>query len=199
LTQIAMIVVGYLVGSIPFAYLLVRSTGRGDIRLQGSGNVGATNALRSAGWKVAVLVAVLDVAKGALAVWLMGRLTANPVWITAAGVAAVIGHCFPVWLRFAGGKGVATAAGAFVMLAPLALLGVAGVWVVVLGLSRYVSLASVLSAASFPVSYYLVQRPSPAIVTLAAVASLVIIWRHRSNLARLVRGEEPRMGRGRRR
>ena len=146
-----MLVVAYLLGSIPFAYLFVRAAGRGDVRRVGSGNVGATNAMRAAGWKLALVVALLDVGKGVLAVVLMRQVTANPAWAGAAGVLAVVGHCFPVWLGFTGGKGVATAAGAFGSIAIMPVLAVAGVWVALLALTRIVSLSSVIAAASFPV------------------------------------------------
>ena len=190
----AMLVVAYLLGSIPFAYLLVRAAGRGDVRRIGSGNVGATNAMRAVGWKVALAVAVLDVGKGVLAVVLMHQVTANPVWVAAAGAMAVVGHCYPVWLSFAGGKGVATAAGAFGSIAFLPIVPVAAVWIVLLALTRVVSLSSVVAAASFPIFLYLLAAVSPAVVACAVVAVSVIIWRHRDNLARLARGEEPRIG-----
>ncbi len=194
-----LIVVAYLLGSIPFAFIGVRLVGRGDIRRSGSGNVGATNTLRVAGWKVALPVMLLDIAKGVAAVLLMRAVTASPTWWTAAGLAAVVGHCFPVWLGFSGGKGVATAAGVFATLAPLPTVIAAGVWLVVVAATRFVSLASLLAAASFPVALYFVSGARPTVLGLAVAASLVIIWRHRPNLARLVRGEEPRLGSGRRR
>ncbi|MFH1178007.1 MAG: glycerol-3-phosphate 1-O-acyltransferase PlsY [Acidobacteriota bacterium] len=184
----------YLLGSIPFALLVVKAAGRGDVRTVGSGNVGATNAMRAAGWKWALLVALLDVGKGLAAVLLMRQVTANPAWITAAGALAVVGHCFPVWLKFSGGKGVATAGGVFFTLAWLPTLVVAGVWIVILALTRIVSASSVVAAASFPVGYYLIARPSWPELACAVLVALVIIWRHRPNLGRLARGEEPRLG-----
>jgi len=186
----------YLLGSVPFAYLAVRLAGRGDVRTIGSGNVGATNTLRAAGWKVALLVAVLDVGKGVAAVLLMGQVTGSPGWAAAAGVAAVVGHCFPVWLGFVGGKGVATAVGAFVVLAPAACAVVAAVWLFVLGVWRYVSLASVSAAAAFPLALQLVAEPTQAELVAAAITSLVIIARHHGNIRRLTRREEPRLGGG---
>jgi glycerol-3-phosphate acyltransferase PlsY len=189
-----MVVVAYLLGSIPFAFLLVKAAGRGDVRRVGSGNVGATNALRAAGWKVAVPIALLDIGKGVAAVVLMRQVTANPAWVAAAGLAAVVGHCFPVWLAFKGGKGVATAAGVFFSLAWQSMLVVAAVWIVMLVLFRFVSLASITAAAIFPVAFFWVAHP-PVLVELCAVmVALVIIFRHRRNLARLARGEEPRFG-----
>lgn len=191
-----LLVVGYLLGSIPSALLLVKLAGRGDVRRVGSGNVGATNALRAAGWKIALPVALADIGKGVLAVVLMRDVTADPAWIFAAGVAAVVGHCFPVWLGFSGGKGVATAGGVFLTLTLVPALIVAALWVVLFALFRLVSLASVCAAAVFPLVVYLIRRPSPPVMLATVVAALVIIWRHRPNIRRLVRGEEPRLGRG---
>jgi glycerol-3-phosphate acyltransferase PlsY len=190
----AMLVVGYLLGSIPFAYLFVLAAGRGDVRRIGSGNVGATNAMRAAGWRLALAVAILDVSKGVAAVWLMRTVTANPAWAAAAGTAAVIGHCYPVWLSFRGGKGVATAAGAFGSIALLPVLPVAAVWLALVALTRIVSLSSVVAAASFPVFLYFMADAPPGVVGCAVAAVVVIVWRHRENMARLVRGEEPRVG-----
>jgi glycerol-3-phosphate acyltransferase PlsY len=188
------VVVAYLLGSIPFAFLLVKAAGRGDVRRVGSGNVGATNAMRAAGWKVALPIALLDIAKGVAAVLLMRQVTANPDWVAAAGLAAVVGHCFPIWLRFVGGKGVATAAGVFFTLAWQAMLVVAAVWIVMLVLFRIVSLASVTAAAAFPVVFFFFGHPSVPVELCAVLAAIVIIFRHRGNLARLVRGEEPGFG-----
>ncbi|MEP0773963.1 MAG: glycerol-3-phosphate 1-O-acyltransferase PlsY [Acidobacteriota bacterium] len=183
----------YLLGSIPFAYLAVRLVGRGDVRTIGSGNVGATNTLRAAGWKVALVVALLDVGKGVAAVLLMRQTTASPDWAAAAAVAAVVGHCFPVWLGFSGGKGVATALGGLVVLAPAACAAVAMVWVVVLAVWRYVSLASVCAAAAFPVALQVVGEPTRGELGAAVITALVIIGRHHGNIRRLVRREEPRV------
>jgi acyl phosphate:glycerol-3-phosphate acyltransferase len=188
------LVVAYLLGSIPFAWLLVKLAGRGDVRRLGSGNVGATNAMRAAGWKVAVPIAVLDIGKGVAAVLLMRAVTANPAWVAAAGLAAVIGHCFPVWLRFSGGKGVATAAGVFATLAWQPLAVVVVVWGAVLAASRTVSLASIVAAAVFPVAFFFLAQPQATVELCATLAAAVVIWRHRGNLARLVRGDEPRLG-----
>jgi acyl phosphate:glycerol-3-phosphate acyltransferase len=189
-----MLVLAYFLGSIPFAFLLVKAAGRGDVRKVGSGNVGATNAMRAAGWKVALPIAILDIAKGVAAVLLMRQATANPDWVAAAGLAAIVGHCFPVWLRFRGGKGVATGAGVFFTLAWLPTVVIAGVWVAMLLVFRFVSLASVTAAAAFPIALFFIARPPGPVVLCAVLAALVIIWRHRANLARLARGEEPRFG-----
>jgi len=188
-----MLLVAYLLGSIPFAYLAVLVVGKGDIRKVGSGNVGATNTLRAAGWKVALPVALLDIAKGVAAVLLMKAVTASPTWAVGAGLAAVVGHCFPVWLRFVGGKGVATAGGVFLTLYTLPTLVAAGVWIVMMIVTRIVSASSLMAAASLPVALYLMRRPGPEVLACTAAAALVIIFRHKSNIRRLVRGEEPRM------
>jgi glycerol-3-phosphate acyltransferase PlsY len=192
-----LLVVAYLLGSIPTAYLLVRWLGRGDVRTVGSGNVGATNTLRAAGWRAGVVVLLIDVVKGALAVGLMRQLSDVPAWAAAAGFAAVVGHCFPVWLSFSGGKGVATAVGAFAVLAPVALAIAAAVWLAVMVASRYVALASVTAALTLPFLVQLLVRPPRAVLSLAAATVAVVIWRHRRNLARLARGEEPKFGGGR--
>ena len=189
-----MVVAAYLLGSIPFAFLLVKASGRGDVRSVGSGNVGATNALRAAGWRVALPIAVLDIAKGVAAVLLMRQVTANPAWLAAAGLAAIVGHCFPVWLKFSGGKGVATGAGVFFTLAWLPTLIVAGVWVAMLLAFRVVSLASVTAVAALPVALFFVVRPTAPFEICAVLGAFVIIWRHRANLARLASGKEPRLG-----
>lgn len=189
-----MLVVSYLLGSIPFAFLAVRLVGKGDIRAVGSGNVGATNTMRAAGWKVALPVALLDVAKGIAAVLLMRTVTASPLWAAGAGLAAIVGHCFPVWLRFSGGKGVATGAGVFAVLAPLPAAVAGGVWLLIAVSTRIISLSSVIAAASFPVLYFFLAHPSRGVLVCATLAAMVIIYRHRGNIRRLTRGEEPRLG-----
>ncbi len=189
-----MLVGAYLLGSVPFAWLFVKAAGRGDVRRVGSGNVGATNAMRAAGWKVALPIALLDIAKGVAAVVVMREVTTDPGWVAAAGLSAVVGHCFPVWLGFSGGKGVATGAGVFFTLAWPAMVVVAVVWAVVLALFRTVSLASVAAAASFPVALLLIARPGAPVMACGVLTAAVIIGRHGRNLARFARGDEPRLG-----
>lgn len=189
-----MLVGAYLLGSIPFAWLFVKAAGRGDVRQIGSGNVGATNAMRAAGWKIALPIALLDIGKGVAAVLLMRVVTPNPDWVAAAGLAAVVGHCFPVWLKFVGGKGVATGAGVFFTLAWPTMVVVAAVWVVVLAVFRTVSVASVIAAASFPVAFFFLGHPTTPVMVCEVLTVAVIIWRHRDNLARVARREEPRLG-----
>lgn len=190
-----MLLLSYLLGSVPFALIFVKLAGRGDVRRVGSGNVGATNALRAAGWKVALPVALADVGKGVAAVLLMRHVTPEPGWVLAAGVAAVVGHCFPVWLGFSGGKGVATAGGVYLTLALPAALAAAAVWAVLLAAFRIVSVASVVTAALFPLLVYLLLRPTVVEMALTAAVAIVIVLRHHGNIRRLVRGEEPRIGR----
>lgn len=191
---VALVVVGYLLGSISFAVLLVRAVRGTDIRTVGSGNAGATNVLRAHGKKLALLVALLDVGKGAAAVALMRLVTADPFWAAAAGVAAVLGHVFPIFYGFRGGKGVATAIGAFLVLAPVPLLCSLALFVVVVALTRYVSLGSVISMVLLPpVAGLLFHAPRP-VVTAAAVVALLVVLKHLGNLKRLARGEERKIG-----
>lgn len=187
------VIAGYLIGSISFAVLLVRlRTGR-DIRAEGSGNAGATNVLRAHGKGLAAVVAALDVAKGAVPVLLVRLVTGDSRYAAAAGFAAVLGHVFPVFYGFRGGKGVATALGAFLALAPFAMLVSLGVFVLVVALTRYVSLGSILALALLPMAAGLFRAPLPVLVAAAATAVLVIM-KHLENLKRLARGEESRLG-----
>jgi glycerol-3-phosphate acyltransferase PlsY len=196
-TLIAIPIVAYLLGSIPFGLLLTKLFGGGDVRKAGSGNIGATNVARVAGPLPGILTLLLDAAKGAAAVWLAARFSnESATWMIIAALAALIGHCFPVWLKFRGGKGVATAAGVFLMLSPLALLGSVIVFVLVVAFWRYVSLASISAAAAMPLLVYLLWAPRhapPLAVTFGALAAAVlIIYKHDANIQRLVDGEEPK-------
>ncbi|HUJ39582.1 MAG TPA: glycerol-3-phosphate 1-O-acyltransferase PlsY [Candidatus Acidoferrales bacterium] len=191
---------GYLLGSIPFGYLVVRVTKGKDVRAAGSGNIGATNVNRVAGAGAGIVTLLLDVAKGYAAVWLAQRVSGGEVaWMAAAGLGAVVGHLFPVWLRFRGGKGVATAVGVFVPLCWMAVAAAAVVWLVVVSIWRYVSLASVVAAAVLPVCTYLLYVPGthhapPVSVSLAtALVSILIIVKHRENVRRLLAGSENRL------
>jgi glycerol-3-phosphate acyltransferase PlsY len=194
--ELALVVFAYVVGAVPFAYIFVRgATGR-DVRLEGSGNVGGTNALRSAGWKVGVAVTLLDIGKGALAVWAMLVFNPESAWLAGAMLAVVVGHCYPVFLKFRGGKGVAAGLGAFLVIAPSSALAAIAVWVVVLVASRWVSLASMVATASFPVLVRLIDHPDRIILAAVAVAAILIILRHHSNIRNLIAGTEPRLGPG---
>jgi glycerol-3-phosphate acyltransferase PlsY len=189
-----LVVVAYLLGSISFAVLIVRTVTGKDIRAEGSGNAGATNVLRGHGKKLALLVALLDVAKGAAAVLLMRLVTADPAWAAAAGLAGVLGHVFPIFYGFRGGKGVATAVGAFSMLAPLAVLCSLGVFVLVVALTRYVSLGSVISLALLAPVAGLLFHASRPVVTAAGLTALVVLLKHLGNLKRIAKGEERKLG-----
>ena len=189
----ALILIGaYLIGSIPFSYLVAKWRGI-DVRTVGSGNVGATNVMRSAGTVPGLVAFALDAAKGAVAVLVAQRLTREPGVPAAAALAAVVGHIFPVWLRFKGGKGVATGAGAFVPLAPLAAGLAVLAFAIVTGLTRYVSLGSILGAATLAVLAFVTQ-PDAAVAGMAAACAAVIIAKHKDNIGRLRRGEERKLG-----
>ena len=202
-------VAAYLLGSIPTGYLLVRFVRHQDIRALGSGNIGATNVLRTGGKGLGAATFLLDMLKGCAAVWLGSAAwaalaatasTARPLPLrdfqALAALFCVLGHMFPVWLRFRGGKGVATGFGVFLVAAPWAALAAIGVFAVILALSRYVSLGSIVAAASFPVfAWFLVrgQRPLFFIAVQAAVA-LLIVLKHHQNIRRLCAGTESRFG-----
>jgi glycerol-3-phosphate acyltransferase PlsY len=188
------VVAAYLIGSLPFSFMVARAFGVRDVRRVGSGNVGATNVLRSAGKAAGALALVLDVGKGAAATALAGRLAPDDAALpAAAAVAAVVGHMFPVWLRFEGGKGVATGLGALAPLAPMAALGAIAAFVVVALATRFVSLGSVAGAVVLAV--LAVGRRGPDPVAVAAVLSAaLVVFRHRSNLRRILGGTESRVG-----
>jgi glycerol-3-phosphate acyltransferase PlsY len=190
-----MVGVAYLLGSVSFAVLLVRLATGKDIRTEGSGNAGATNVLRAHGKGLGIAVAALDVAKGALAVVLVRLVTADPRAAAGAAFAAVLGHVFPIFYGFRGGKGVATTVGAFLALAPLPTLVCVGVFVAIVAVTRYVSLGSVVAMVLLPpVSGLLFHEPRPTVIAAAAAAVLIVV-KHRENLARLARGEERKLGR----
>lgn len=187
------VAVAYLVGSIPFAFLVSRRRGI-DLRQLGSGNVGAANVLRSSGVSAAVLALLLDACKGAFAVVIAQRIAGGPAAPVAAGLASVVGHIYPVWLRFQGGKGVATAAGVFGVLTPSALAVACAVFVFVVWATRFISAGSIAGAITLAI--VAAAGDAPAVVALgAAVAAAIIILRHRANLARLLEGTERRIGR----
>ena len=191
------LVASYFVGAIPTSYLAGRLFRGIDLREHGSKNLGATNVYRTLGWKYAIPVGLVDIAKGVVPVLILApRVSDSQLFALGCGVAAIVGHVFSVFVRFRGGKGVATAAGVMLGLAPLA-LGVALVtWLVVLRLSGYVSLASIAAAAVFPLAVYLLERPDrPEILWLDGLVAAAIIWLHRANIRRLLNGTESRFGR----
>src|SRR6266404_985527 len=191
----------YFLGSIPFGLILARLFAGSDIRKSGSGNIGATNVTRVAGPAAGILTLALDVAKGAAAVWLAGRFTEqSSTAMTLAAVAALIGHCFPVWLKFKGGKGVAPALGVFLALCPLAAVAALLLFLLCVAYWRYVSLGSVAAAAAMPLLIYFLWAPrhAPPIIVDAGTMgiALLVIYKHDGNLQRLVEGTEPRFSFG---
>jgi glycerol-3-phosphate acyltransferase PlsY len=209
---LALIISAYLIGSIPFSYLVVRLFAGADIRQVGSRNVGATNVARSFGKTPGVIALMLDIAKGYAAVevarWIVGRpdwpiaasmsggpLQSKEFWVALAGLIAVLAHMFPVWLRFHGGKGVATATGAFLALDPIVVAAAVIVFILVLITTRFVSLSSILSAASIPIFFHFLAHNAPFWrVILTIPIAIAVILKHHSNIARLANGTERRMG-----
>jgi len=183
----------YLIGAVPIGYIVSRLLGGIDIRSAGSGNIGATNVLRTLGKLPAVVTLLGDVAKGAAAVGAARLLDPSPPSMGAAAVLAIIGNCWPVFLRFRGGKGVATGFGAFLALAWMATAPAALVWIVVVASFRYVSLGSVMACLCLPLGVAALGYPRASVVA-AVVAAAIIIYRHRDNLGRLLKGKERRLG-----
>src|SRR5579864_5479367 len=187
----------YLLGSIPFGVLLARLFGGGDVRKSGSGNIGAANVTRVVGPLAGILTLVLDAAKGGGAVWLAARFTEeSSTWMMLAALAALVGHCFPVWLKFKGGKGVATALGVFLALCLPAALAALLVFLLMVVAWRYVSLGSIAAAAAMPLLMYFLWAPHhapPLVVTFGSLAAAaLIVYKHDANIQRLVDGEEPK-------
>src|SRR5271155_247939 len=188
-------VVAYLLGSIPFGLLVGGVLGGKDVRKAGSGNIVATNVSRVAGPFAGILTLLLDAAKGAVAVLAAGRLTDDSAtWMVVAGLLALLGHCYPLWLHFKGGKGVATAAGVFLVLSPLALFSALAVFILVVVFWRFVSLGSLAAAAAIPLLMYFLWAPHhapPLIVTFGSLAiCALVIYKHDANMQRLVEGTE---------
>ncbi|HEU4768872.1 MAG TPA: glycerol-3-phosphate 1-O-acyltransferase PlsY [Pyrinomonadaceae bacterium] len=199
------VIIAYLIGSIPFGYLIVRAKEGGDVRETGSGGTGATNVSRRAGKTAGVLTLILDALKGFIAIFVAAKLLKglDPSvvnWmISAAAVAALLGHVFPVWLGFRGGKGVATGAGVFVALAPIAVLCAGVIFVMVVSIRKVVSLGSIAAAVTIPAYIWFQSKyASPGLnltplLTAAVVAALLIVYAHRENIARIWKGTEPRI------
>jgi glycerol-3-phosphate acyltransferase PlsY len=193
-------VIAYLLGSIPFGYLLVRIFRGEDIRQTGSGNIGATNVARSGAKGLGIATLVLDALKGALAVviaWYIANSHPELVRIQLMAVAAlfaVLGHVFPVWLKFKGGKGVATALGVFCILFPKAILVGLVIFILIVAITRYVSLGSVIGAISFPIAAYFLQNTNGISLLLAGLVSLIVVAKHHQNIRRLLAGTESRFG-----
>jgi acyl phosphate:glycerol-3-phosphate acyltransferase len=194
---IAWLLASYLLGAVPTSYLVARWFGGVDLREAGSRNLGATNLYRVLGWRFAVPVGLFDVAKGAVPVLVFGSHAPSvpyfPLW---CGITAVLGHVFSVFVRFRGGKGVATAAGMVIALAPLAFPVVLAVWAIVVRATGYVSLGSIVAALLFPVADWVLHpgRRSPVSVTVDVALAGFIVWKHRDNIRRLLAGTENRFG-----
>jgi glycerol-3-phosphate acyltransferase PlsY len=199
LRLVLVVIIAYLIGSIPFGYLIVRAKGGGDVRDIGSGGTGATNVTRRAGKAAGVFTLILDALKGVMTV-VIARLIVNgdnAGWmVAAAAIAVLVGHIFPVWLRFRGGKGVATGVGVFLALAPMAVFCAGLIFVAIVGLTKYISLGSILAAASIPLFVWWFVEPEirlRPLLTAAVAGALLIVFAHRGNIARLFNGTESRI------
>jgi len=191
MTGLLSIVIAYLIGSVPFGYLLVKFTTGKDVRSEGSGNIGATNVLRSTGRIAAVATLVLDIAKGFAAVWLAGYLTNDsPEWTSAAALAVMAGHAFPIFLKFHGGKAVASFIGAFLYLTPLPLAAVLLVFLITVAITRHISAGSILAAATFPIGVWIILHPPVVVLLASLIAGAFIVYRHKANIERLHAGTE---------
>lgn len=186
-------ILSYLLGAFPTGYILFWLSEKKDIRDYGSQAIGATNVLRAKGWKLALPVAVFDVAKGALPVILALKFFPDRRFALICGFLAVLGHCFPIFIKFKGGKGVATALGTYLAIAPVPALLSVVVFLIVVMLSKYVSLGSLLAMAAYPLLVFFVSGDMPAVIMSLAVLGL-IVFKHRGNLQRLVRGSERKLG-----
>lgn len=187
-------VIGYLLGSIPFGFLIVRVTAGADIRKQGSGNIGATNVFRKSRW-AGVGTLLLDGGKGYLAVLIARWMGGDPAWQAIAALAAILGHVFTVWLRFKGGKGVATGCGAYMAICPAAVVTTLAVFVLTVAVTRYISLASILATGAFPLWAYLYGEPA-SVLLWGALGASVIILKHHQNIRRLFAGTESKFAIG---
>jgi glycerol-3-phosphate acyltransferase PlsY len=191
MTGILAVLIAYAIGAIPFGYLIVRFMAGRDVRAEGSGNIGATNVLRTIGKGPAIATLVLDIAKGFLAVWLAGWLTDNSAWWTSlAALAVMAGHAFPVFLKFQGGKAVAAFIGAFLCLTPVPLIAVLVVFVVIVAMTRYISAGSIIAAGTFPLGVWIILHPPAPVLLASIIAAAFIVYRHKSNLERLRSGTE---------
>jgi glycerol-3-phosphate acyltransferase PlsY len=190
-TGLLAILIAYLLGAIPFGYLLTKFTTGKDVRSEGSGNIGATNVLRAAGRGAAMATLVLDMAKGFAAVWIAGMLTdQSPGWMADAALAVMVGHAFPIFLGFKGGKAVATFVGAFLYLTPVPMLAALVVFVITVAVTGYISAGSILAAATFPLGVWLILHPTPNELIAAVIAAGIVVYRHQENIERIRAGKE---------
>ena len=191
LIPVLVLVAAYLIGGIPFGYLVVKWTTGADVRSSGSGNIGATNVLRTTGRAAGIATLLLDIGKGYLAVWVAGReSTGDPLVMSAAALTVMAGHAYPVFLNFRGGKAVASYVGAFLCLSPWAVAAEIPVFVGILVWTRQVSLASIIGAATFPLAIWLVVKSPWSVLAASMIAGTFIIYKHRSNIARIREGSE---------
>lgn len=185
------VLAAYVIGGIPFGLIVVKLMTGADVREGGSGNIGATNVLRTTGRAAGVLTLVLDAAKGLFAVWLAGELSgASELWMSFAALAVLVGHAYSIFLRFKGGKAVATFVGAFAYLTPVPLLAVVLIFVFLVAWTRYLSLGSIVAAGLFPIACWMILHPGWPVLVAALGAAALIIDRHRENIARIRAGEE---------
>ncbi len=199
MSPLLLVPLAYLLGATPTSFWVGRAIYGVDLREEGSGNLGATNTFRVLGWKAALPVMVVDVTKGWLPVWLFPKVDGAQAWswALAYGAAAILGHVFSAWVRFRGGKGVATSAGVFLGLAPWGVLIAFAVWLVTVLVTRIVSLASILAALAIPVAVAMTpHQGGNALLAFTLALALFVLWAHRANVGRLLRGEEHRFGRG---
>jgi glycerol-3-phosphate acyltransferase PlsY len=188
---VLVLVAAYLIGGIPFGYLLVKLKSGQDVRGMGSGNIGATNVLRTSGRAMGVITLVLDMAKAVFAMWLADRLCAgSPVWMSLTALAVMAGHAYPVFLHFKGGKAVASFIGAFAYLTPLPLLAVLIVFVATVAFTRHISVGSILAAGLFPIAVFLISHPPAPVMIASLIAGVFIVMRHEANIQRIRAGNE---------
>ena len=191
MTPVLLLIAAYLIGGIPFGYLLVRLTTGADVRELGSGNIGATNVLRTTGRMAGIVTLLLDIAKGWFAVWLMGHFTKqDPIWLSLAAIAVILGHGFSIFLKFQGGKAVASFVGAFLYLTPLTVAATTILFVAAVWYTRHISFGSIAGAAMFPLGVWMIEHPPPPVLLASIVGGVFVIWRHWSNIERLMAGTE---------
>jgi len=199
MTPFLVLAAAYLIGSIPFGYLLVRFKTGEDVRSKGSGNIGATNVLRTTGRLLALLTLLLDIAKGFFAVWLMATVADHsPAWMSAAALAVMAGHAYPVFLKFHGGRAVASFIGAFLYLTPIPMVAALALFAIVAAATRHISMASIITAGSLPLAAYFIEHPPPVMLAATIVAGAFIIYRHQANISRIRAGTEFTLDLGRR-
>lgn len=186
-----LLLAAYILGGIPFGYLLVRFTTGADVRHLGSGNIGATNVLRTTGRLAGMVTLLFDIVKGWVAVWLMGHFTKqDPLWMSLAAIAVVLGHAYSIFLKFQGGKAVASFVGAFLYLTPLTVAAITIVFIAAVWYSRHISFGSIAGAALFPFGVWMIEHPPLPVLIAAITCGGFVIWRHRSNVQRLRAGTE---------